>query len=75
MSNAKLKCPSCGNEIDINLEGGKCNTCNTRAKNSNRDLKIRQRYSFHKDVVQRIIKNGYILYLRRQCILYKKGDM
>lgn len=27
MSNAKLKCPSCGNEIDIKLEGGKCNTC------------------------------------------------
>ena len=51
---------SVGNIMDKNNFSIKCNTCNTRAKNSIRDLKIRQRYSFHKDVVQRIIKNGYI---------------
>lgn len=38
----------------------KCISSNTRASNSIRDLKINERYKYHKDVVCQIIKNGYI---------------
>lgn len=49
-----------GNVSDENNIEIECISSDTRAKNSIRDLKINERYHFHKDVVCQIIKNGYL---------------